>query len=263
MMSVEMPLSSLPLNQPLAYDPSFKVEVRLHEPLWKVQFSPDDVALELLTLCSQLEVLCKKEYTTSTGELERAHKVEYQSHFEPKAQFLIEKMRRMLLFLPEPQPSLKEYMRQTGLSVLFPKVASYLANPERPQFYLQKSAMDGYFQQFAMLNQMVTLSQQLNSDIFNLGNHKYIAHQTALLYQAVNQAGNSMSDYKKNIEGNFKALKSSLNVSGKDAVPKLPQEQKDWLNNITSTILDKVTSLPANFLQPMASAMIYVDQQRQ
>lgn len=39
------------------------VEVRLHEPLWKVQFSPEDVALELLTLCSQLEVLCKKDYT--------------------------------------------------------------------------------------------------------------------------------------------------------------------------------------------------------
>lgn len=38
------------------------VEVRLHEPLWKVQFSPDDVAIEVLTLCSQLEPLCKKEY---------------------------------------------------------------------------------------------------------------------------------------------------------------------------------------------------------
>ena len=38
------------------------VEVRLHEPLWKVQFSPEDVAIEVLTLCSQLEPLCKKEY---------------------------------------------------------------------------------------------------------------------------------------------------------------------------------------------------------
>ena len=38
------------------------VEVRLHEPLWKVQFSSDDVAIEVLTLCSQLEPLCKREY---------------------------------------------------------------------------------------------------------------------------------------------------------------------------------------------------------
>ena len=33
------------------------VEVRLYEPLWRVQFSPDDVAIEVLTLCSQLEPL--------------------------------------------------------------------------------------------------------------------------------------------------------------------------------------------------------------
>lgn len=34
-------------------------------------------------------------------------------------------------------------MRQTGLTVLFPKVTSYLSNPERPQFFSQKSAMEG------------------------------------------------------------------------------------------------------------------------
>jgi hypothetical protein len=37
-----------------------------------------------------------------------------------------------------------------------------------------------------------------------------------------------MADFKKNVEGNFKVLKSSLNVTEKDAVPKLPQEQKEW-----------------------------------
>lgn len=45
------------------------VEVRLHEPLWKVQFSPDDVAIEILTLCSQLEPLCKKEYAVRKKSL--------------------------------------------------------------------------------------------------------------------------------------------------------------------------------------------------
>ena len=90
-MDVERIVFPGPLCAPLAYDPSFKglciifslvfqirnqclvspvclrslVEVRLHEPLWKVQFSPDDVAIEVLTLCSQLEPLCKKEYAVS------------------------------------------------------------------------------------------------------------------------------------------------------------------------------------------------------
>lgn len=40
----------------------------------------------------------------------------------------------------------------------------------------------GYFLHLGMLNQLITLSHQLNSDAFNLTNHKYMAHQTALLY---------------------------------------------------------------------------------
>ena len=40
----------------------------------------------------------------------------------------------------------------------------------------------GYFLHLGMLNQLLTLSHQLNSDAFNLTNHKYMAHQTALLY---------------------------------------------------------------------------------
>ena len=40
----------------------------------------------------------------------------------------------------------------------------------------------GYFQHLGMLNQLITLSHQLNRDAFNLTNHKYMAHQTALLY---------------------------------------------------------------------------------
>ncbi|XP_068686165.1 uncharacterized protein [Montipora foliosa] len=251
-----------PLCALLTYDPSFKVEVRLHEPLWKVQFSPDDVAIEILTLCSQLEPLCKKEYATSLGRVDDAHKVEYQNKFEPKAQVLLEKMKEMLHFLPDPRPTLKEYLKQTGLSLLFPRVTSYLTNPERPAFQGQKSSMDGYFQHLAMLNQLITLSHQLNSDAHNLTNHKYMAHQTALLYQAANQAGTPLADYKKNIESNFKSLKAGLVPEDKDSVPKLPQNQKEWMSSITANILDGVQSLPPSLTQPMISAMTFVEQQR-
>lgn len=215
-----------------------------------------------MTLCSQLEPLCKKEYATAGGKIDAAHKVEYQNKFEPKAQVLFEKMREMLHFLPDPSPTLKEYLRQTGLSLLFPRVASYLTNAERPAFQTQKSSMDGYFQHLGMLNQLITLSHQLNSDAFNLTNHKYMAHQTALLYQSVNQAGPPLADYKKNIESNFKTLKAGLVPKDKDSVPKLPQNQKEWVNSITANILDGVQSLPPGLSHPMISAMTFVEQQR-
>ncbi|KAJ7378184.1 hypothetical protein OS493_024131 [Desmophyllum pertusum] len=114
------------LCAPLAYDPSFKGLCILAcfpkskppspECKWKfgsmnhfgrLQFSPDDVAIEVLTLCSQLEPLCKKEYATTLGKIDAAHKVEYQNKFEPKAQVLFEKMREMIHFLPDPRPTLK------------------------------------------------------------------------------------------------------------------------------------------------------------
>ena len=41
------------------------VDIQLDEPLWKVLLSPSDVAIEVLTLCSQLEPLCKRKYTVS------------------------------------------------------------------------------------------------------------------------------------------------------------------------------------------------------
>ncbi|RMX49997.1 hypothetical protein pdam_00016665, partial [Pocillopora damicornis] len=79
-----------PLCAPLAYHPSFKVVVRLYEPLWKVRFSPDDVAIEVLTLCSQGRTLEQKEYAEGVlkrktiGKIDAGHKVEYQNKFEPK-----------------------------------------------------------------------------------------------------------------------------------------------------------------------------------
>ncbi|KAK2566832.1 hypothetical protein P5673_009518 [Acropora cervicornis] len=228
-----------PLCGLLTYDPSFKVEVRLHEPLWKVQFSPDDVAIEVLTLCSQLEPLCKREYATPSGGIDDAHKVEYQNKFEPKAQVLLEKMKEVLQFLPDPRPTLKcfatfslnlltrlvVYLNLTGISqtdwlviavskgnILFDKSRqTSLSKPEI--FYGCCDFITGYFSHLGMLNQLLTLGHQLNSDAFNLTNHKYLAHQTALLYQSVNQAGPPLAEYKKNIESNFKSLKARSAIS--------------------------------------------------
>ena len=40
---------------------------------------------------------------------------------------------------------LQDYFKQSGLVTLFPKVASYIINPNRPTFRNQKSTMEGIF----------------------------------------------------------------------------------------------------------------------
>ncbi|KAM7431465.1 hypothetical protein ABFA07_017952 [Porites harrisoni] len=80
--------------------------------------------------------------------------------------------------------------------------------------------------------------------------------------QSVNQAGPPLADYKKNIESNFKSLKAGLAPKDKESVPKLPQNQKEWVNSITANILDGVQSMPPSLTQPMISAMTFLEQQR-
>ncbi len=64
-----------------------------------------------------------------------------------------------------------------------------------------------------MLNQIIVMGLQLQHDVTTLDNHKYIAHQLALLYvgvvlfvrsdglqQGVIQTGGSIKNYKEAIE---------------------------------------------------------------
>ena len=76
-----------------------------------------------------------------------------------------------------------------------------------------------YWAQLSVLNQIVVISQQLRDDVNNMANHKYIAHQLALLYvcmyvcmcvccygfphvaqQGVIQCGGAIKGYKDDIE---------------------------------------------------------------
>ena len=49
-------------------------------------------------------------------------------------------------------------------------------------FHTYKYSLVGYFSQLGSMHQVVTLAHQINSDITNLPNHKYIAHQLVLLH---------------------------------------------------------------------------------
>ena len=46
-------------------------------------------------------------------------------------------------------------------------------------------AFAAYFAQMAVMNQIIVIAEQLRYDTEHLDNHKYIAHQLALLYVRV------------------------------------------------------------------------------
>lgn len=241
-----------------SYDSCFKVDIRLYEPLWKYHFSTEEIALEVLSLLSQLEPLCKEEYTKHTGGILPEHRMEYLNSFVPSANIAVGKMREYLSLMPNSMLTLQDYLKQNGLGTLFPRSYSYICNQTTPVFKSQKSLMDGYFSHLAMINQLMSLGNQLNSDVNNHENHKYVAHQVALLYQAVNQAGSSMGHVKKQIEDNFKNLKESLAHHKQNNLPRLPNIQKEWINCITGEILNCLMSLEAPINQPIRPAVHFL-----
>ncbi|XP_054771703.1 uncharacterized protein LOC129279627 [Lytechinus pictus] len=124
--------------------------------------------------------------------------------------------------------------------------------------------MDGYLSHLAVVNQVNALCKQLHHDAQNLNNHKYIAHQVALLYQSLNQLGNvkALLSYRNNIEGMFKKLKAALELTAADgdSVPHLPDEYKQWLLELTVSLQEVMSSFNASFNQPLLPAMGFLQQ---
>eukprot|EP00112_Aurelia_sp_Birch-Aquarium-sp1_P003289 Seg1365.9 transcript_id=Seg1365.9/GoldUCD/mRNA.D3Y31 product="hypothetical protein" protein_id=Seg1365.9/GoldUCD/D3Y31 len=216
------------------------------------------LALEWIYAC--MNHYGKTTYLKSSGGISSEYKKEYFTKFEPLANVMVGKMQEHLYFMPNPRPSLKEYFKRSGLVTLFPKSASYIINHRRPAFKNQKSTMDGYFTHLSMVNQLLCLGNQLNSDVNNLDNHKYIAHQIALLYQAINQVGPSLNHLKEQIEENFIKIKESLSSQDKASSLKLPRTHKDWVNSITGDLLNSLMSLHLPIMQPLQPAVQFLRQ---
>ncbi|KAG0001138.1 hypothetical protein BGZ79_005052 [Entomortierella chlamydospora] len=128
---------------------------------------------------------------------------------------------------------LQRYMKRTGLAEMFPKSSEYLGiDSVRPG----GSFIESHFRQMSTINQLVSIALQLQNDL-KLSNHKFIAHQVALLYQCINQAGPQFSTkYKSRVEENFSALKETSNMSDE---PRLPIELQAWLSDLTADIVSE------------------------
>uniref|UniRef100_A0A3B3RNB4 Si:ch211-218d20.15 n=1 Tax=Paramormyrops kingsleyae TaxID=1676925 RepID=A0A3B3RNB4_9TELE len=195
-----------PLCQPCAYDAKFKVELHVRKPLLSVHLSSEQVGLEMLCLCSQLDLLIRAQFQE---QLNQDLSPEESDSFQREAQ-IIERMYLCLEHLPEPAPQLEDYLDAVGLSAMFPRVEVFIIHGS-PVDMLEKPAMD-YFPHIARLNQVLVLSQQLEDDVKHLGSHKYVAHQLSVLYQVLSTFKGIMplSVLKRDIEANFKQLKMAL-----------------------------------------------------
>ena len=91
--------------------------------------------------------------------------------------------------------------------LLPPSERRHLQQQQQQQQQGQQQQSPGweYFTHVSALNQLLHLATQLQRDACIAANHKYLAHQIALLYQCLNQVKGESRPFKKRIEEQFEA----------------------------------------------------------
>ncbi|XP_052421494.1 uncharacterized protein si:ch211-218d20.15 isoform X1 [Carassius gibelio] len=250
-----------PLCKPSSYSPHFKVEVCVKKPLMPVHLSSEQVALEMLCLCSQLDLLIRAQVHQQFQEqLKQDTSPEEFKCFQKQGAEIIYQMNQCLEHLNEPVLQLEEYLDVVGLSALFPRVEVYMIHGS-PIDMLERPPSDAYFPHIGRLNQLLVLSQQLDEDVKHLGSHKYIAHQLSAIYQVLNSLKDilPLSIIRKDIEANFKQLKKSLTIEeGSKLDPQLPADRVSWVSELTQNVISTVLSLSEELTEDLNPVMEFV-----
>ncbi|XP_062521674.1 uncharacterized protein LOC134196540 isoform X2 [Corticium candelabrum] len=215
--------------------------------------------------CAQLEgILRSKERQRAKTEISASARM-HQTSRDSAVNAILERMKDFLRQLPVPETDAYGYLEYTGLAELYPRgsavVDAFDRNEQNDDDEMEgiTALTDAYFPQVAMLHDLVVMCNQLDHDILHLSNHKYIAHQTALLFQCVNQAGQVLAQEKTAIEQNFKAIKSACAVQeGSTAPPQLPSHLKQWLLKLTESVRTKVTRLPFPLAVPLKPVIDFI-----
>ncbi|KAJ3101731.1 hypothetical protein HDU97_001081 [Phlyctochytrium planicorne] len=206
--------------------PGFPVETRLEEPFINGQVNASRIVSSTLSLLSLAESILVRSQQGRQGSINV--QAELDSIFTKFAS---------LLHQSGITTSPQEFLVQNSIIGSYPLVARHL----NLQYYSgqgQLNVSKDHFARMSALNQLTAMSLQLRNDL-KLTNHKYIAHQLALLYQAINLVGAPFTKYHARIQSQFEAVKA-LTSDPNEEEPQLKEEQKQWLSTLTSDIVNEV-----------------------
>ncbi|KAI3646981.1 hypothetical protein MP228_007202 [Amoeboaphelidium protococcarum] len=114
-----------------------------------------------------------------------------------------------------------------------------------------------------LINTVLQLSHNLKHDVQTLPNHKYIAHQLALLYQSINQLRNFIKanyppmnflkkdgsnvstifeGYKERIEVEFDNVKAGCQTNDTVSDPQLNADLRQWLVSLCTDAIEELSN---------------------
>ncbi|KAL8561321.1 hypothetical protein ACOMHN_040399 [Nucella lapillus] len=250
-----------PLVRPKHYDPMFKVDIMLREPTLATKCSAAEVAVDMMALLTQYDVLCRREVRKCPYEEVQAGKT--SNFFRDKARLVEDRMRQTLFKDSKyGSRSLEENMRKHSVDACFPRPHQVLNNPSAFVISSNRTHFDEYLTCLTQLNQVASLARQLQDDISTNPRPKYLAHQIALLYQSMMSLPTSepLEKFKKSIQANFKTVKHMMTAEDQQGEP-LPENLRAWVLELTTQLAETVESLPAEMTSPVmvpASPLVHM-----
>jgi len=159
--------------------------------------------------------------------------------------------------LEAPDPGLADYLVRTKLTKLFPRTLAASRDDAEMSQLTKRIPMDAYFAHLSVLNQLVSVAKQILHDLESLSNHKYIAHQVALLYQCLSLARSPVDPFRAELEGNFSSIKRAS--KGLEHKPgRLPIETAAWLQSLLKQIIEAVHAMPDIYRGPLRPVIRYL-----
>ncbi|XP_042190368.1 uncharacterized protein si:ch211-218d20.15 [Callorhinchus milii] len=96
-----------PLREPCGYHRRFRVDVNVKKPLQPIQLSSEQVALEIWSLCFQLDLLIKTEVHELQEQLREDKSPVESEYFHTRGVDYVERIKQCLEHLPDPVPQLE------------------------------------------------------------------------------------------------------------------------------------------------------------
>eukprot|EP00656_Telonema_subtile_P036004 TRINITY_DN39977_c0_g1_i1.p1 TRINITY_DN39977_c0_g1~~TRINITY_DN39977_c0_g1_i1.p1 ORF type:complete len:313 (-),score=60.54 TRINITY_DN39977_c0_g1_i1:129-1067(-) len=156
------------------------------------------VPVGLFSLCMQLDVACRIQQDREVSP------VQLVQHSQQQQRAITENLHTMAKLLTkgaEPAGLLD------GLHKCFPSAAQQLS--WSPRSSAGRISARDYLAGMAAANQARTIADQICQDV-KAGNHKYLAHQVAVMYQSLGQVGPAGAPSRKAIQAEFGAIKAMV-----------------------------------------------------
>jgi len=169
---------------------------------------------KLAWLCMVADIRAQRSYQVQDGPVDAA---------------LLLKLRECAATI-SPKKAVLELLEEFSSVDVFPFLEALLRGSTMPLMPESGSQTGGdYLEYINLLNQLMMMATQLHNDALDPRNHKYAAHQVAILYQSLNMLKGQTKPLRKRIEERFDEIKT---ITENAASPYLGAELQYWSGNL-------------------------------